>query len=85
MLGDRRVDQIGREDVLRVLTPMWTEKPALARRLRGFMRTALAWAQGHGYVETNVAGEAIDGALPKTPAVRTHHPALPSIPRSARR
>ena len=76
-LGDRRVDQIGREDVLRVLTPIWAGKPALARRIRGWIRTALEWAQGHGYVDLNVASEAINGALPKTAAVRAHHPALP--------
>ena len=60
-----------------MLTPIWAGKPALARRLRGWIRTALEWAQGHGYVDLNVAGEAINGALPKTQAVRAHHPALP--------
>lgn len=76
-IGDRRVNQIDRADVLGVLSPIWTAKPALARRLRGFIRAALEWAQGHGHVDHNVAGEMIDGALPKTQAVRAHHPALP--------
>ena len=31
----------------------------------------------HGYVEHNVAGEAIDGALPAMPAVPAHFRALP--------
>ena len=29
-LGNLRVDAIGREDVLRVLTPIWTAKPETA-------------------------------------------------------
>ena len=64
VFGDRPVDQIGREDVLRVLTPIWTSKPALSRKLRQRIRAVLSWCQAHGHVEHNVAGEAIDGALP---------------------
>ena len=77
VFGDRRVDQIGREDVLRVLTPLWTRKPAMARKLRQRVRAVLGWAQAHGYVESNVAGEAIDGALPSLPAVKANFRALP--------
>ena len=76
-LGDKRVDLIGREDVLRILSPMWTSKPEAARKLRLQIRTTLRWAQGHGYVETNAAGEAIDGALPPQPSVRSHHRTIP--------
>ena len=77
VLGDRRVDQIGREDVLRVLTPLWTRKPQMARKLRQRIRAVLGWAQAHGYVEQNAAGEGIDGALPALPAVQEHHRVLP--------
>ena len=77
VLGEMRVDAIGREDVLRILTPIWTDKPEIARKLRGRIRAVLAWAQAHGHVEHNVAGEAIDGALPAMPAVKTHFRALP--------
>ncbi len=77
VLGEMRVDAIGREDVRRILTPIWTDKPEIARKLRGRIRAVLAWAQAHGHVEHNVAGEAIDGALPAMPAVKTHFRALP--------
>ena len=76
-LGDLPVDTIGREDVLAVLTPIWTTKPEIARKLRQRIRTTLKWAQAHGYIEHNVAGEAIDGALPSMPAIRGHFRALP--------
>ena len=77
VFGDRPVDRIGREDVLRVLTPLWTAKPAIGRKVRQRIRATLAWAQAHGYVEHNLAGDAVDGALPSLPGVTTHFRALP--------
>lgn len=77
ILGDLAVDKVGREDVLRVLTPIWTSRPEVARKLRQRIRATLAWAQAHGYVEHNVAGDAISGALPAMPAVAEHYRALP--------
>ena len=77
ILGNMRVDRIGREDVLRVLTPLWTGKPEQARKLRRRIRATLAWCQAHGHIEHNIAGEVIDGALPAQPAVREHLRALP--------
>ncbi len=77
ILADVPVNRIGREDVLRVLTPIWTAHPDIARKVRGRIRATLAWAQAHGYIETNPAGEAIDGALAPMPAVKAHYRALP--------
>ncbi len=77
VFGNRRVDTITREDVLKVVSPIWTTRPEVARRLRQFIRATLSWAQAHGFVEINVAGEAIDGALPVMAAVKEHYRALP--------
>ena len=76
-LGDIPVDRIGREDVLAVLTPIWTTKPETARRVRRHIKSTLKWCQAHGWVQINVAGEVIDGALPRMPAVKAHLRALP--------
>ena len=76
-LGVLRVDRIRREDVLRVLTPIWTKTPEVARKQRNRIRTVLSWCQAHGFIEHNVAGEMIDGALPAMPAVKQHFRALP--------
>ena len=76
-IGELRVDQIGREHVLRVLTPIWTTKPEVARKQRNRIKAALSWCQAHGFIEQNVAGEMIDGALPAMPAVKEHYRALP--------
>ena len=77
ILGDMPVDNIGREDVLRVLTPIWGVRMETARRVRQRIRTVLRWCMAHGYVEHNVAGEAIDGALPPMPRLKAHLRALP--------
>ncbi len=77
VFGDRRVDQIGREDVLRVLTPIWSSKPEIGRKVRQRIRATLAWAQAHNYIENNPAGEAINAALPATTALKVHFRALP--------
>ena len=76
-LGALRVDRISREHVLRILTPMWTKKPEVARKQRNRIRTVLSWCQAHGFIEHNVAGEMIDGALPAARAGNNHFRALP--------
>ena len=75
--GDTRVDRITRADVLSVLTPIWTTKPAVARRLRQRVRATFAWAMAHGHIEVNPAGELVDAALPPQPAVKAHFRAMP--------
>lgn len=76
-LMSRRVDQIDGEAVLSVLKPVYNEKPAMARKVRNALRLTLGWAEAHGYADRNYAGEAIDGGLPKTAAVKEHRKALP--------
>ena len=76
-LGNTPLDRIDRGDVLRVLTPIWTTRPETARRVRQRMRTVFLWGMAHGFMGTNPAGEAIDGALPSMPKVRAHLRALP--------
>ena len=76
-LGPLAVNAVGREDVLRVLTPIWTDRPEAARRVRRSIRQTLDWAMAHGHVETNVAADAVRGALPTMPSVKHHYRALP--------
>ena len=78
ILADLPVHEIGREAVLRVLTPIWTAHPDIARKMRQRIKATFAWAQAHNYILHNPAGEAIDGALPAMPAVKAHFRALPS-------
>ena len=75
--GNMPVDQVTRADVLAVLTPIWGTLPETARRIRQRIRTVMRWAMAHGFVEYNVAGEAIEGALPPMPRVKDNLRALP--------
>ena len=77
IIGDMPVDQIGREDVLRVLSPIWGVRMETARRVRQRIRSVLKWAMAHGHIDHNVAGETIDGALPPMPKIKNHLRALP--------
>ena len=76
-LGKERIDKIGRAEVLSVLTPIWTKRPETARRVRQRLRTIFRWAMAHGSMDTNPAGEVIEGALPSMPKVRAHFRAMP--------
>ena len=58
-------------------SPGWTTRPETARRVRQRMRTVFRWAMAHEAIESNPAGEAIDGALPSMPKVKAHLRALP--------
>ena len=44
IIGNKPVDQVTIEDVLKVLKPIWTEKPETASRLRGRIEKVLGWA-----------------------------------------
>ena len=71
-LGNTPLDRVDRGAVLRVLTPIWTTRPETARRVRQRMRTVFRWGMAHGFMESNPAGEAIDGALAPMPKVKAH-------------
>ena len=76
-IGNKKIDTVSRADVLSILTPIWSTRPETARRVRQRMRTILRWAMANELIETNPAGEAIDGALPSMPKVKAHLRALP--------
>ena len=76
ILADLPVDQITQTDVLAVLTPIWTTRPETSRRVRQRIRSVLRYCEAHGFFDRNVAGDAIDGALPAMPKVKEHHSAL---------
>ena len=76
VLADLPVDRIKRRHVLRVLLPIWTEKATTAERVRQRVRSVLKFCQGNGYVKDNMAGEAIDGALPEVEKDVENHRAL---------
>ena len=73
-LCDIPVDRLTKADVLGVLTPISGTRQQTARWVRQRIRAVRRWAMAYAFIETNPAGEAISGALPK---VKSHLRALP--------
>jgi integrase len=84
VLGTIPVAEIGTDDVLRVLRPIWTKTPETASRLRGRIERVLAYAKARGLrqgenpatwrghlSEALPSPRRIEGRTPQ------HHPALP--------
>ena len=66
-----QVDRLTSAHVLSVLEPRWNSNPQLARSLRQRLSLVGAWIVAQGYLQTNPAGEVLDGVLPKRkPPVR---------------
>lgn len=82
VIGRKRVDEVTVQDVLRVLTPIWTKKNETASRLRGRIEAVLAWATTHGHrTGDNPARwkNGLDTILPEPGKVAkvAHHGAVP--------
>ena len=78
-LMQKRVDTITQTDVLNCLLPVYKKTPDAGRRTRQNIRTVLGQCEARGLINRNVAGEAIDAALPKKQ--RTVH--LAAMPHKA--
>jgi integrase len=82
VIGMMDVAAIGTDDVLRVLEPIWQEKPETASRVRGRIEAVLDWARVRGMRDgANPAAWRghLNHLLPARNKARTvrHHPALP--------
>ena len=76
-IGHLPVNEVGRQEVLGILTPIWASRRVTARKVRQRIRATLGWAQAEGHVDINMAGEVINGALPKLRSRRSHYRAPP--------
>ena len=75
-LGKQRVADVNTADVLAVLTPIWTQKPETAARVRQRIGMVMKWAVAQGWRQDNPA-ESIAQALPKRDqSLREHRKAL---------
>jgi integrase len=77
------VDQIGTEDILAVLKPLWASRSVTASRLRGRIERVLNAARALGHIDKDRANPArwkahLDELLPKPKKLaRGHHAAMP--------
>ena len=75
VIGDMPIDQIGREQILQILVPIWSKTPEVSRRVKQRIHATLKWAMAHGHTDLN-AVDLVAGALPVMPKVREHFRAL---------
>jgi integrase len=76
-LGDSRVDHIDTPDVLSVLKPIWLSKPETARRIKQRIKTVMDYVKAAGLRSGDNPVEGVSRGLPKQPALKEHHRALP--------
>ena len=82
-IGKKPVNEIGIDDVLKVLKPIWTTKPPTAGNVRGRIDKILGWATAMGY-RTGDNPASRDGplmhllpSLSKVQRQQKHHAAVP--------
>lgn len=81
VIGTKRVDAIDTENILKILSPIWTTKTETAKRVQGRIECILDFAAAHRYRDSlNPArwrGH-LDKLLPKPSRVKkvTHYPAM---------
>ena len=76
-----QVDRLTSAHVLSVLEPRWNSNPKLARSLRQRLSLIGAWIVAQGYLQSNPAGEVLDGVLPRRKPPARHFATTP--PREA--
>ena len=75
-IGSKQVEEITSGDILNVLTPIWTQKPETASRVRQRIETVFDWVVAQGWRLDNPAGRAVIRALPSHSRVKNHFEAL---------
>lgn len=75
MIGTLPVDTIDQADILKVLTPIWTDKPETARRIRQRLKTVMDWARAAGHCDKVNPVEGIQRGLAVQRASNKHHKA----------
>lgn len=77
VFGDRPVDQIESDDVLKALVPIWTKTPETARRVKQRIRLIFEYAKASRHRHGDNPVDGLREVLPKSSAVTQHHAALP--------
>ena len=76
-LGQMPVNEITSADVMAVLQPIWSRKPATARHVRQRIGAVMRWAIAQGHRADNPAGDPITAAMPRNGRQPRHFKALP--------
>ncbi len=77
VFGSMPVDQVSSSDVLKVLTPIWIEKPETARRVRQRIRAVFSWCKAHKYFSGDNPTDDLQAILPEQAEPTKHFAAMP--------
>ncbi len=82
VIGNKPVNAISTEDILAMLSPIWTEKTETAKRVQGRIENILGFAAAHKWRDQMNPARwrgHLDKLLPRPSRVKqvTHHPAMP--------
>ena len=77
LIGARPVHAITQSEILRVLAPIWTDKPVTGLMLRQRLRTVFSWARTAGHRAGDNPVDGVEGGLPKQRRKVEHLRALP--------
>lgn len=82
VIGNSQIDEVGTEDILKILTPLWTSKTETAKRVQGRIENILDYAAAKKYrgpINPARWRGHLDKLLAKPSKVSTvkHHPAMP--------
>lgn len=75
-IAKRPVHALTSDDMLRVLAPIWTEKPETARRVKQRLRTVLDWARTAGQRDGVNPVEGVEKGMAKQRDMVAHHAAV---------
>jgi integrase len=76
LIGPRPVSQITSADLLRILSPIWTEKPVTAKRLSQRISAVIRWARASEFYTGDDPVEAALAGLPRQKHDVRHHESL---------
>ncbi len=82
VIGTKPVNTISTEDILKILSPIWTTKTETAKRVQGRIENILDFAAAHKYCDPMNPARwrgHLDKLLPKPSRVKRviHHPSMP--------
>ena len=85
-IGDKRVSEIDSDDVIAVLTPIWTKMPETSTRVRQRMANVFDYTMMRKWRTTNPAGKFITTGLPKRSRIKAHFRSIPytDVPRAVK-
>ena len=76
-LAGKPIQSIGRDDILKVLEPIWTTRIETARRLRQRLQTIFQWAKGEGHFKGENPVDQIGLGLTHVQKATAHLAAMP--------